>query len=116
LDYSLFHYVKTLNPVLVGWKALGEVLNNIVEGINRRTLIRGDGLTFSETANGVTISLEKKTDSDSTAPTAPAVPTGSSSGGAGGPGSGGAWLTVTVVDPNTCAQSTIQVWSKPGSG
>jgi hypothetical protein len=125
--------MSPIEKVEVAWKKLNDLLQKIVDGVNRRTLIQGEGISLSESENGVIIRAQPKVAEDA-APSASSSSTGSSDLTSDelavlqfltvtpGPGSGvvlsnGArfeWTAVTVVDPaNACAVTTILILSTP---
>jgi hypothetical protein len=100
--------MNTIKAVKLGWKALETILNGMVTGINRRTIIRGAGLSTNETDNGTMIWVTKLGDAngqDATATTAATT--------TGGP-TEGSWVTIDVMDAN-CNKTQLRVWALPGS-
>jgi hypothetical protein len=59
--------------------------------------MRGHGIRIDETDSGKIISVDPSQDGDGNQPDL----------------TGGIWKTVTIVDPATCAQSQIQVLTRP---
>jgi hypothetical protein len=108
--------MKTLSSVKCGIKGLEEVLNRIVLGVNARTVVQGAGLTVNESDSGVVISLAAHDDDQGQANT-------TAGGGGGSPSptysaitiNGVQWSDVTIIDPASCAQSTLTVLAK-GAG
>jgi hypothetical protein len=98
--------MNLIKSVKLGWKAMEDILNGMINGINQRTIINGAGLSKQETSSGTMLWITKlgadngqdQTGTDTT-PTS------------GGPTEGG-WVTIDVMDGN-CNRSTIQVWAKP---
>jgi hypothetical protein len=104
--------LATLKNVQAGWKGLQDVINRIIDTVNSQTPLEGSGIRIVDTSNGKLISVASET-------------TGGGGGGSGGGGGGSTqephllinaeilhgmkWEDVTVVDPVTCAQSTITV-------
>lgn len=88
--------MTALNHISIGWRWLATTLNRMIDGVNARTIIPSATVAVQETPGGVVLTVTKPSDDT-----------------AGGGPTGGAWMTVTIVDPNTCAQSQIQVWSRP---
>jgi hypothetical protein len=83
-----------LKNIQIGWVWLERTLNGIIDAVNAQHIIPSASVAVQEAPNGVVLTVAK----------------GGGDGG-GGPTEGG-WLTVTIVDPQTCAQSTVQVWAK----
>ena len=102
-----------LKNVQMGWKGLQDVINRIIDTVNSQTPVEGSGINIEDSANGKIISVANQT-----------------GGGGGGDSSqtnagagaqdphllateidwhGVKWQDVTVVDPSTCAQSTLTV-------
>lgn len=81
----------------IGWKKLCKILKEISKAINRNRPVKGDGIIINHTDTGCIISVEKKEDAEKTPD----------------PSAGGRWTPVTIVDPATCAQSTLYVWALP---
>jgi nanoRNase/pAp phosphatase (c-di-AMP/oligoRNAs hydrolase) len=130
--------MRTISTVQCGIKALEEVLNRIVAAVNARTVVAGAGLTSQETPENIVISLAHKDDDHGQQGQ-------QAGGGGGGPAAGTwltiqafdqnqnpinitvwtsgvpayptapVWTPVAVLDPSTCAQSTIMVLEKPSS-
>jgi hypothetical protein len=85
--------------IKIGWKQLKTILENIRTAINRNEPVRGAGIKIDYTETGTIISLETGADGNDNAP----------------PITAGQWTPVTIVDPTTCAQSTLYVWALPTS-
>lgn len=109
--------MKTLSSVSCGIKALEDVLNRIVAALNQRTPVAGAGITINESGSGAVIALANKDDDQG-------QPQNQGGGGGGviqasGPYTimlnGVVWKNVTIVDPVSCAQSTLTVLAQ-GSG
>jgi hypothetical protein len=109
--------MRTISTVQCGIKALEEVLNRIVAAVNARTVVAGAGLTSQETPENIVISVANKDDDHGQQQQTP--------GGGGGTQDphllatsviwyGVKWQSVTVVDPTTCAQSTLSVLVNTG--
>jgi hypothetical protein len=96
--------MTTLKNISSGWNWLADTLNGMINAINARSIIPSATIAVQESPSGVILTVTKPQDQSSGAPGAPGQP---------GAGQGGKWLTVTIVDPATCAQSQIQVWSRP---
>ena len=101
--------MNTIKPVSIGWKALGDVINVLVEAINRRTIDTGSGLTKSETENGILITLASAKASGD--PGNPATGTGSTSTSTATTPTGeiAAWQQIQVMDDN-CNKLSMWVW------
>lgn len=104
-----------LEQVIIGWKGLQKIINRIIDHANASVPLEGDGIRIQETANGILISTAN--DAENVGPTA------ASSGQSAGQQqnhstidkiewTGVKWQGVTVVDPSTCAQSTLTVLVK----
>ena len=99
----------------MGWRGLENVINRIVEAVNGNDPIEGAGIRITALSNGKLIEV------------ASSAMTGNNpgSGNAGGgqnhilvyntTWSGVKWQNVTVVDPATCAQSTLSVLVNTGN-
>jgi hypothetical protein len=100
--------MSPIKAVSVGWKALETILNAMVDAINRRTIIRGAGLSTQETDNGILIWVTKAGDDQSapdqsgTANKQPWLTTPD--------GEIAQWHKIGLMDAN-CNQTTIYVWS-----
>lgn len=90
-----------LKNIQIGWVWLERTLNGIIDQVNAQHIIPSATVAVQEAPNGTMLTAQGGM-GDSTAQGA-------------GDSAGGSWVTVTVVNPNTCAQSQIQVWSKPVS-
>lgn len=99
-----------------GWKALNAALNEIADAVNRNSPLEGDGIHLDEHGQqGVSIN----------ATNAKGGGNQDQSGGGGGGGTaptytqitinGVQWKDVTIIDPATCAQSTLTVLAQ-GAG
>ena len=51
--------MKTLSPIHTAWKWLNGALSAIIDAINQRTPIGGNGISVSELPNGFIIALER---------------------------------------------------------
>lgn len=86
-----------------GWKKLDWIIGELVDEINQRTIIQGDGISVTEKPTGTIIGLNRDSKDDQ--------------------GNyyyvtlyGVAWKRVTVVDPDTCEQSHLLVYIRsPGN-
>lgn len=90
-----------LGRVQIGWKSLEKVINEIRDKINANMPVSGSGIHIEDLGNGgklISLSPPPTTSSDSQKQAGPTE---------------GKWMTVTIVDPSTCAQSQIQVWTRP---
>lgn len=85
-----------LKNVQIGWVWLDQVLNGIIDAVNAQHIIPSKSVAVQEAPNGTILTVGQ----------------GGDGGGSGGGPTEGDWRTVIIVDPNTCAQSSIQVWSK----
>jgi hypothetical protein len=94
-----------------GWIKLDKIIAQFVDAINYRTPQKGSGILLTETPTGVIISLDPKSNTRAQQP----APLGGGGGGTTGGPTEGQWVTITLVDPVSCTQSTIQVWSKQGT-
>jgi hypothetical protein len=93
-----------MNPIEhleTSWKKLDKILQMIIGGVNRRTLIRGAGISLNESENGVVISLTQRAATETAPPTAAA-------GGGTGTTANITWLAIKVMD-SSCIQKTIYV-------
>lgn len=95
------------NEAVFNWKKLETTFRTFAEAINENMPLEGDGIRIVDTEGGKLISVASDSKGKPTG-----APTQDTGGGGGGP-TDGAWMTVTIVDPSTCAQSQIQVWSRP---
>lgn len=98
--------MKTLTVDKVGWKKLQTILDVFIKAINRATPLKGDGISLSETENGIIISIDLK--SDDLAKVIDQILTGWLTF----TWNGVAWQDLIIVDPATCVQSTIKVLTK----
>ncbi len=102
-----------LHEIKTGWRRLDQPLNEVIRAINRQQPLPSASIAVEESPNGTLLKV---------------ISTGRdqqpSSAGGGGDGGGGGpivwhnvgWTTVTVVDPATCAQSSLTVLAqKTGS-
>lgn len=99
-----------LKEVNMGWKALGNKINQLIDRVTAIEPLEGDGIRIVETSNGKLISVSASAQAAGQAGDYSVA--GSGKTGTGGP-TDGDWMTVTIVDPSTCVQSQIQVWAKP---
>src|ERR1700746_245972 len=106
--------MATLKNVQMGWKGLQDVINRIIDTVNSQSPVEGSGIRIVDTDNGKLISVAGET-------------TGQGSGGGAQTQQGDPhelvngliwrtvkWQEVTVVDPSTCAQSTLTVLVSTG--
>jgi hypothetical protein len=112
-----------MDRITIGWRWLEKTLNEIIDHVNRQKPLASATIAVEESPTG---SLLKAVGAQSGP---------SQAGGAGGgagyvdddsayvkwgsyPGviHGVSWKAVTIVDPSTCAQSTIQVLIKDPNG
>jgi hypothetical protein len=98
--------MNLIKAVKVGWKELEDILNGMIKGINRRTIINGAGLSKQETDSGTMLWITKLGDSEGNdagggAATDPwrITPDGETAG----------WHAVQVMDEN-CNRFSMYVW------
>lgn len=124
-----------LEPIKLGWKALGEWLNKLVAVVNLQTPIAGAGITCEPAESGTIISLTPPSSTSADPTTAAGNTTqinASTGGGAGGASqsdmdaliarvaaleailAGSSWGNVDVMN-TSCVRSTISILSKPAS-
>jgi len=105
-----------LQKVIIGWRGLERIINQIIETVNSHEPIEGAGIRITEHKEvGKVIELAALADGKT--PTSPTSPTSPGGGGTQQPHLladsitwyGVKWQGVTVVDPKTCAQSTLSV-------
>ncbi|SRR5258708_4999529 len=102
-----------IERISIGWVWLDHTLNRIIDQINRQHPIGSTSVAIEESPNGTLFKVAG----------APQTDQASSNRGASGAlkskpvvWNGVGWVTVTVVDPTTCAQSTLTVLAqKPNS-
>jgi hypothetical protein len=103
-----------LQRAQIGWKGLQNIINQIIDEVNKQTPLAGTGIHTEDAVHGITISLANQTGSSTTSSDQ------TSTGGGGGVQDphllatsviwyGVKWQDVIVVDPGTCAQSTLSV-------
>jgi hypothetical protein len=84
--------------IKIGWKKLKSILEDFRKALNHNQPVSGNGIVIHETDTGCIISLEKlAVEAEAKEP----------------PIMAGRWTPVTIVDPTTCAQSTLYVWALP---
>lgn len=133
--------MRLFSPIKHRLKIIEKIVNNLGELLNARTIIKGNGISLTEGPNGVEISLESLASiPNSVSPSASTSSTNSTDqtsndlwilykdlvysmahppnpmppSGTFTPWMTGAklgWLSVSTVDPVTCARTTIAVWS-----
>jgi hypothetical protein len=93
-----------LRNISIGWRWLNNTLNGIIDEVNQNAPISSDTIALNQTSNGTVFRTVKGATQQS------------ASNGGGGTAAYStitlndvAWQTVIVVDPNSCAQSTISV-------
>src|SRR5215468_6921338 len=105
-----------LRNVTIGWKALNRIINRIIDTVNANEPLEGAGIRIIEHQNGKLIEL-----SDTGTTSSP--DRNQQQSAISDPHqliytiteSGVKWQQVTVVDPGTCAQSTITVLTFTGN-
>lgn len=104
-----------LTRVSIGWKWLADHLNTIIDEVNVNRPIGSASITTDQSPGGTVLRI--------------ASPNNQQPSGGGGDGGGGqqpppqpvvwhnvGWVTVTVVDPASCTQSSLTVLAqKSGS-
>jgi len=100
-----------LTRVTIGWVWLERTLNGIIDQVNRQKPLQSASVAVEESPNGTVLKVVA-------IQATPDQGTGQASGG-GAAGAGGRpgqaqpnWMTVTIVNPDTCVQSQIQVWAR----
>jgi hypothetical protein len=94
----------------IGWKKLRASLIAVETVVNANTPLRGEGISINETAGGCMISLDKSTESAADRTGTGGTPTYSQI-----TIQGVQWTDVTIIDPATCAQTTLTVLAQ-GAG
>jgi len=104
-----------LSRVQIGWKALEKLINETRDRINANMPVEGSGTRIEDVAGGKMISYSpgSTTSSDIQQPTT--TPQDPHLLATGIIWYGVKWQSVTVVDPSTCAQSTLSVLVSTGN-
>jgi hypothetical protein len=89
-----------LSRITIGWHWLERTLNGIIAEVNAQKPLGSATIAVEESPNGTLLKVVGAQNQNQ-----------QSAGGGGRPMEGG-WITVTVVNPATCAQSQIQVWAR----
>jgi hypothetical protein len=100
--------MQSVTKVKCGWKWLEGVINDLITGINQRTVIAGSGIEVNESTGGVMISLGTAT--------APGSDTGSGGKGPGAAGAAGVAGTTTAPNQQAGAWAAINVVTDDGVG
>src|ERR1700741_86279 len=102
-----------LTRVQIGWKGLEDVINEIRNRINVNQPLEGSGIRIEDSPGGgklISLSPSPTTSSDNQQPaTDPHLLATEVDW------HGVKWQDVTVVDPSSCAQSTLSVLTKTGN-
>lgn len=80
-----------------GWKRLDGILNTIIEEINQRTMLQGNGISITEVPNGSIIGLKVAAEDQK-----------------GGPSDAG-WQSLIVIDSVSCTKKYIWYWGTPAT-
>ena len=79
------------NIKVANWKALNDAFAKVTDAIDANEPIEGAGIRIEETGQGKIISRTDMSGAGNQQPN---------------------WVTITVVDPDTCVQSQLQVWAR----
>jgi hypothetical protein len=113
--------MTSLKPIK-GWKSLIERINEVIAGVNARTITvpDGGGLDIQETDNGTLISLAHVLPKGTTIAGAPSTGTGGGGGSTGSvisapPAGVAGWQSINVIDNSTgtCITKQIYYWGTP---
>jgi hypothetical protein len=102
-----------LQPAKVKWKSLNLVLNKMIDAINMAQPLNGAGINVHPSAGGTSISLQTLT--KSTDPKSDSTVQPEQNSGGSGP-EGGGWVTIQIMDTETCTTTSLEVWAKTGGG
>lgn len=103
-----------LKQVRIGWKGLENIINEIIDKVNISVPIEGDGIRIVDAPNGKVISASSQPASNSASGATTQVASQAHSTIDKISWYGVKWQDVTVVDPSTCAQSTLTVLVNTG--
>jgi len=99
----------TVKEIKIGWKQLKTILEGIRNAVNHNQPLQGYGITLHEGDKGTIISLHREGDGNQDQTQ---TQTGQIPGLFQLTIYGITLKTVTIVDPTTCAQSTLDVYCR----